>query len=105
MAVIDETEVIMSTHEADDDSVSTDGDKSPLYHDTHVTSQDRSVRFWNTGNFSDVSNNKERKIRFGITIEGHGINREQWTDWDEYTSQRQVYHTTQTIHLMFQIMD
>ncbi len=81
----DETEVVESEHTADENGMSTSGRKSPLYRDTEVTEDDRTVKFWNRATFSDVSTGNLRRVRFGIDVDG-GI---AWVPWDEYTSPKE----------------
>ena len=81
----DETEVILSTHIAEDENVITESDKSPAYTETQVNSEERDVTFWNRALWSDTTTNKDRKIKCEIEITGHGVNHEASVE-HEYTS-------------------
>ena len=87
MTRADETEVIQSTHVADTaGAVTSDYDRSPAYTDTEVTQNERTVKFWNTGTFSDTSTQRDRKWLCRIHIVGNGVDElSNWEEW-EYTS-------------------
>ena len=76
------TEVIVSNHTADNTGVSTSDQPSPQYHPLWVTDQNRIVRFWNTARFSDISTQEERRVRFGIEVNGQV----KWFPWLNYVS-------------------
>ena len=78
----DETEVIQSTHIVLEESMNNDSEKSPAYTDTYVTPLDRTVKFWNTATFSDTTTGKQRRVKFGIDVDGDVT----WLSWDNYTS-------------------
>ena len=80
----DETEVIVSNHDiTPTDQMVNNDDRSPLYTDTEVTPLDRTVKFWNTANFSDATTGRTRRARAGIIIdEGTPT----FTSWHNYTS-------------------
>jgi len=77
-----ETEVIDSTHNATATDMTSSGRRSPLYQDTTPDPQTRRVRFHNSAAFSDTSNQLQRRVRFGIGVDGQVT----WLDWYEYTS-------------------
>ena len=82
--VTDETEVVLSSHDIDpSDTMSNDDERSPNYVDTEVTEEDRTVKFWNTANFSDATTGKTRRARAGIIIDGGSPI---FTSWHNYTS-------------------
>ena len=88
MTRTDETEVILGTLVANTaGQVTDDHDKSPLYTDTEVTENERTVKFWNRVICSDTdTNGKERMFKVKIAIVGHGIDTEcAWVE-HEYTS-------------------
>ena len=80
----DETEVILADYAVlPTDTIQGSGDKSPVYTDTEVTEEDRTVKFWNTINFADATTGKTRRVRGGIKIDSGA-----WvlTSWYNYTS-------------------
>ena len=81
----DETEVITATTVLSNAGTSRTANKSLQYTDTEVDSSDRTVRFWNKDTFSDTTNGKRRKVRFGIGVAGES-GTPFWDNWDEYTS-------------------
>ena len=76
------TEVIVSNHTADNNGLSTSDQPSPQYHPLWVTDLNRIVRFWNTAKFTDISVQRERRVRFGIEINGAV----KWFPWLNYVS-------------------
>jgi len=78
----DETEVIQSSHIVLEESMNNDSDESQAYRDTQVTPEDRTVKFWNTATFSDITTGKQRRVKFGIDVDGDTT----WLSWDSYTS-------------------
>ena len=85
----DETEVILANYDVlPNDTLTWSENKSPAYTDTEVTEEDRTVKFWNTLNFSDSTNGKIRRARGGIKIDTGAW---AWTSWYNYTSPLSIY--------------
>jgi len=81
-----ETEVIETTWTKTAVALVPLSKKATLYHDTHVTTQDRQIKFWNTDTFSDTRTGIRCRVKFKILVIGtnNTVDTSGETVWDEY---------------------